>query len=207
MQFRYSNKSGPTDFPWETAIPISPFWDTWTYKDSYPILTAIPAEEFQQYNLDEKYGSAPQQEKIEVVLKILLEKLRYEESKSDLYTTDFKQLLVARRQGPTDLVPLKNLSEFLAQNTDRYAESNALAVQCLDWLDNKVGKSSPQSIGSCKTIAATEWKQGNREEAEKMIAELFERVEGVKTSKFAVYADDEKENAQKWLEDLKSSTE
>ncbi|KAJ6037109.1 hypothetical protein N7540_001388 [Penicillium herquei] len=232
MQFRYSSAE-KTNFAWETAIPIAPFWDTWTYQEAYPVLTAITAEELEPYDLDANYGTASLEKKYAVILDILREKLHREETKGatpeEFYTTNYKswgyvwlaiastnsnlgrvneaeaayRILVARQQDPNNIVPLYNLSAFLIQHTTRYAEGKALALQSVGWLDKRVGKASPQSIGVRKNIAKADWKQGNLEEAEKMITEIFELVEGLKETKFLMYAEDEKEHAEIWLAELK----
>ncbi|KAJ5741020.1 hypothetical protein N7493_000892 [Penicillium malachiteum] len=234
MQFRYS-AAEKTDFAWEIPIPITPFWDTWTYKKAYPVLTAISVEELEPYDLDTKYGTATQDEKYAVMLDILREKLHREETKGatpdEYYTTNYKswsfvwlaissmnlnlgqlneaeaahRILVDRRQGPNIIVPLNNFSAFLIQNTTRFAEGKEMALQSVKWLDNRLGKASLQSIGARKNIAMADWMKGNREEAEKMITEIFESVEELKATKFSMYAEEEKENADIWVAELRKS--
>ncbi|KAJ5719277.1 hypothetical protein N7493_007732 [Penicillium malachiteum] len=234
MQFRYSSAE-KTNFPWETAIPITPFWDTWTYKDAYSSLKAITVEELEPYDLDSKYGAAPQEKKYAVILDVLREKLHREETKGampeEFYTNDYKswvrvwlaigsvnlklgrvneaeaahRILVERRQDPNDIVPLNNLSAFLVQYTTRYAEGKALALKSVAWLDNRLGKASLQSIGARKNIAEADWKDGNHEEAEKTITEIFELVDELKATEFSMYAEDEKEHAEAWLAELKKT--
>ncbi|KAJ5629822.1 hypothetical protein N7528_003479 [Penicillium herquei] len=234
MQFRYSSAE-KTDFVWETPIPNTPFWDSWTYKDAYPILTAITVEELEPYDLDTKYGTASQEKKYAVILDILREKLHREEMKGampeDFYTNDYKnwgrlwlaissvnmrlgrvneaeaghRILVDRRQDPNNIVPINNLAAFLVRHTTRYAEGKALAQKSVAWLDNRLGKASLQSIGARKNIAEADWKDGNHEEADKMITEIFELVEELKETKFSMYAEDEKEHADAWLAKLKKT--
>ncbi|KAJ5713114.1 uncharacterized protein N7483_010295 [Penicillium malachiteum] len=134
MQFRYSSAE-KTNFAWETAIPITPFWETWTYKEAYPVLKAITIEELEPYDLDAKYSTASQEKKYAVILDILREKLHREETKGatpdEFYTTNYKnwgqvwlvigfinsnlgrvnkakaaqRILVERRQDPMTLCP------------------------------------------------------------------------------------------------------
>ncbi|RAK96755.1 tetratricopeptide repeat protein [Aspergillus ibericus CBS 121593] len=234
MQFRYSTGTNePTDFPWEAAIPVSPFWDSFSFKDAAAIIKTIPLEELEKYDLDARYGSATQTEKIAVTLDILREKLQHEESKytppAEFYTADHDawsdiwlsiayismkldrmdeaeevyRMLVTKRLDPNDLVPANNLCAFLVKNTSKYEEVKTLSAPCMEWLDKKLGRASPQAIGVRKNIAEAEWKQGNRERAQEMIAEIFECIDELKGSRFAVYEDDEREYAQGWEEDLK----
>ncbi|KAJ5697460.1 hypothetical protein N7488_011144 [Penicillium malachiteum] len=115
------------------------------------------------------------------------------------------RILVDRRQDPNNIVPINNLAAFLVQNTTWCAEGKALAQKSVAWLDNRLGKASLQSIGARKNIAEADWKDGNHEEAEKMITEIFELVEELKETKFSMYAEDEKEHADAWLAKLKKT--
>ncbi|PWY89626.1 hypothetical protein BO94DRAFT_534401 [Aspergillus sclerotioniger CBS 115572] len=161
MQFRYSTGTNePTDFPWEAAIPVSTFWDSFTFKDAACIIKAIPVEELEQHDLDTRYGSATQPEKIAVALDILRERLQREEAKypppAEFCTADHNawshlwlaiaatsmdlgqvdvaeeahRTLVVKRLDPNDLVPANNLCAFLARNTTKYDEAITLAGPC-----------------------------------------------------------------------------
>ncbi|OOF99376.1 hypothetical protein ASPCADRAFT_203141 [Aspergillus carbonarius ITEM 5010] len=234
MQFRYSTGTNePIDFPWEAAIPISPFWDSFSFKDAAVIIKAVPLEELSKHDLDARYGSATHPEKIAVILDILQDKLHREEAKypppAELCTADHNtwsriwlsiastkmtlgrvdeveevhRMLVAKRLDPNDLVPVNNLCSFLVHNTDKFEEAKTLAGPCKDWLDENLGRASPQAIGVRKIIAEAEWKLGNRDRAQELVVEIFECIDELKGGKFAVYEDDERGYARGWEENLK----
>lgn len=74
---------------------------------------------------------------------------------------------------------------------------------CLEWLDKKLGRASPQGIEVMGNIAEAEWKMGRREEAEGMIKEAHECIDELEGTKFAVYEDDEREFTQEWEKGLR----
>ena len=82
-----------------------------------------------------------------------------------------------------------------------------MAIQSRDWLDNKLGQSSPQAIGVRKIIAETYWKEGNSNKAHETITEIFHSIDGLEDIRFAVYVDSEREEALEWKEGWKKQDE
>ncbi|GKZ26645.1 hypothetical protein AbraIFM66951_002495 [Aspergillus brasiliensis] len=118
---------------------------------------------------------------------------------------DAYRTLVAKRNDESDLVPVYNLSGFLIHDgtASKVEEGLELAGPCMEWLDKKLGRASPQAIGVRRNIAEAEWKLGRRERAGEMIKEVYECIDELKGTKFAVYEDDEREFAREWEKGLR----
>ncbi|GKZ33973.1 hypothetical protein AbraIFM66950_004104 [Aspergillus brasiliensis] len=118
---------------------------------------------------------------------------------------DAYRTLVAKRKDESDLVPVYNLSGFLIHDgtASKIEEGLELAGPCVEWLDKKLGRASPQAIGVRRNIAEAEWKLGRRERADEMIKEVYDCIDELKGTKFAVYEDDEREFAREWEKGLR----
>jgi hypothetical protein len=102
------------------------------------------------------------------------------------------RLLISARTDPTNLSHFYNLSSILLQQK-KYAEAEETALPVKDWLDGKLGKESPQALGSRTTIAQAVWKQGRVEEARGLLEEMEAIIEGGSQGTFGVYMDEQRE--------------
>ncbi|GKZ63833.1 hypothetical protein AnigIFM60653_000338 [Aspergillus niger] len=227
MQFRYSTgTSNPFTFPWEAGIPNTPFWDTFSFSQAASKNTTSTRATAPQQANQRKWplSSTSLQEKIKY------EEARYT-LPDNFHNTDHTlyrrfwlavasvsvalgqtdkaeaayRTLVTNREDKNDLVPVFNLSGFLIHygTTSKVQEGLGLTGPCLEWLDKKLGRASPQGIEVMGNIAEAEWKMGRREEAEGMIKEAHECIDELKGTKFAVYEDDEREFTQEWEKGLR----
>ncbi|PYH91442.1 hypothetical protein BO71DRAFT_432867 [Aspergillus ellipticus CBS 707.79] len=86
--FRFSTGAvGPKeevpDFPWDYAVPTTPFWNTFEHHKARSFLVCFTSAELSHFSLNEEiqYASAPQPEKLTVLHSLLQKKLQAEESK------------------------------------------------------------------------------------------------------------------------------
>ena len=87
------------------------------------------------------------------------------------------RLLISARTDPTNLSHFYNLSSILLQQ-EKYAEAEGTALPVKDWLDGKLGKESPQALGSRTAIAQAVWKWGRVEGARGILEEMESIIEG-----------------------------
>lgn len=116
------------------------------------------------------------------------------------------RMMYERRKDKANLSHLHTLAA-LALEKGRYAESEKAGTEVLVWLEEKLGKDSPQALGSRRIIAQALWKQGTsrRAEAEQVIDEFDDILAHIKSGRFATYQHEERELFEKMLEDLKGN--
>lgn len=104
--------------------------------------------------------------------------------------------LVEGRPDESNVVPPHMLSEYLVKH-GKYEEAEKTARPVLAWMDAhpRLGKASPQSLNSRRIIARALWFQGplRRTEANALLAEIHELVEGMGGNKFEVYQEEERQ--------------
>jgi hypothetical protein len=180
----------PKDFSWEYPVPNNEFLGPLNFVVGRNFLKCFAESEIlaMESRLD---GSLSNDEKHELLLKLLREKLEAEDKAAAPQTLcdvnhkawdDIQlgivtmqgqlshlsdqeatvRLLISARTDPTNLSHFYNLSSILLQQK-KYAEAEETALPVKDWLDGKLGKESPQALGSRTTIAQAVWKQGRVE--------------------------------------------
>jgi hypothetical protein len=208
------------DFSWEYPVPNNEFLGPLNFVVGRNFLKCFAESEIlaMEPRLD---GSLSNDEKHELLLKLLREKLEAEDKAAAPQTLcdvnhkawdDIQlgivtmqgqlnhlsdqeatvRLLISARTDPTNLSHFYNLSSILLQQK-KYAEAEETALPVKDWLDGKLGKESPQALGSRTTIAQAVWKQGRVEEARGLLEEMEAIIEGGSQGTFGVYMDEQRE--------------
>ncbi|KAJ5112919.1 hypothetical protein N7456_001453 [Penicillium angulare] len=237
MAFRYStgtsDSAKPTSFAWEFAVPVTPFWDSFSWKYAKCILKAFTALEIQNLHL-EQYKNESETRKFDLMDKFLEEKLALEEARylaygTTLQTADYDlwnkvllaitltstetghleraekahRSLIDGRTDLQDMTSINNFASWLIHHTTKYDDARGFAIQSQNWIEKKLGRSSPQSIGNRKIIAETYWKENNSIKANETTVEIFECIDGLRDTRFAVYEESEREEAKEWEKKLK----
>jgi len=136
MQFRYSTGTpDPTTFPWEFAVPVSPFWDSFPWKDAACILKAFTRNEIRQLELEQQYKSASDSRKYDIMLGTLEEKRLREEEKHTISDTSLQKadhqlwsrLLLAIGLASTKLGRMERAEETHRNLIDGRVDSQDLA--------------------------------------------------------------------------------
>ncbi|KAI7973857.1 hypothetical protein EIK77_001056 [Talaromyces pinophilus] len=113
--------------------------------------------------------------------------------------------LVERRPDESNVVPPHMLSEYLVKH-GKYEEAERTARPVVAWMDAQphIGKASPQALNSRRIIVRALWFQGpsRRTEANALIAEIRELVEGMGGTKFEVYQEEERQFNEELIADL-----
>ncbi len=115
-------------------------------------------------------------------------------------------MLVARQpEHSTDIRPRHILAEHLLK-IGKYEEAEEMERPACAWMDaqSRLGKESPQAINARRFIARALWGQGKprRAEAEALLAEIDEIVDGMGGGRFAVYQEEERRLNRQMRDDL-----
>ncbi|KAK4044835.1 hypothetical protein C8A01DRAFT_31021 [Parachaetomium inaequale] len=98
-------------------------------------------------------------------------------------------MVIERRQDRSNLSHSHSLAGVLLE-TGRYEEAEREETAVRDWLDGRLGRESPQALGARRVVAEAVWRQGRREEGERLMREVEGIVEGTgEDSPYAVYRD------------------
>ncbi|KAH8887397.1 hypothetical protein GQ53DRAFT_726241 [Thozetella sp. PMI_491] len=233
-QVRYStgkNDIGAAkNFNWEHPIPDNKFWRDVHFTTGRNFLQSFPPEEVEALPIDPDSAESLQS-KLRLLLRLLDEKLAKEDAAAapqtyfDVAFPGWDKLMLAKfdiqdklddPEAETTLrtmIDLQkdkgNLSHFHTLTMTlikkgEYAEAEQTELPVRDWLDGKLGKHSPQSIGARRMIAEAVWRQGpaRRAEAEKLFAELREIIDGSGEGPFGVYQEEHREDLEKLLAKL-----
>ena len=84
-----------------------------------------------------------------------------------------------------------------------YEEAEKLGKKVVTTIDAKLGKDSPQSLSGRRTIVKAIWMQGRIAEAERLIAEIFQVIDGLSAGKYAVYQEEEQGLMHELVKELK----
>ncbi|KAH8601126.1 hypothetical protein B0O99DRAFT_681159 [Bisporella sp. PMI_857] len=177
----------------------------------------------------ESQASLPRLEKLELLRKLLNDKLVVEEAvvvPNTLIDADnqvWRGLISAigstyRLEG-NKTEELKHLKLFnahttglpnthylaaLLEETGQYDEAIELARPITTNHDAKLGPDSPQAHGSRRTLAKALWKQGKREEAETVIKEIQENIKASASGKYAAYQVEEQRILDDFVNELQA---
>ena len=109
--------------------------------------------------------------------------------------------MVAKCPGKPELVSGGNLVAMhmlgaMLVNTGKYQEAERVEKEVLAYVESRpfLGRDSPQSISARRIVSRAVWGQGvsRRAEAEALVRETMEIVEGMGGGKFAVYQEEER---------------
>ncbi|AEO70430.1 2af7a199-4405-43fb-abde-30e69e36a884 [Thermothielavioides terrestris] len=233
---RYSqgnkNIGAARDFPWEHAVPQNRFWDDLPFTVGRNFLSLFGADEQPPPSFDDaQSGALSKTEKLQLLLKILRERLATKEADAapqTFYDVDYEawnktwlaiagiqhelgdaaeeetlRMLIERRKDPSNLSHLHSLCGVLL-NQGRYREAETSEVAVREWLDGKLGRESPQALAARRMIAQAVWMQGRRAEAEQLMEEVGRIIERTADdSPYAVYRDQQREMTDELWEKLR----
>ncbi|KAK0712667.1 hypothetical protein B0T26DRAFT_714911 [Lasiosphaeria miniovina] len=217
-----ANDSAAQSFAWEEGIPVNKFWDSLSFCTSRNFLRNFSAAELAALPIDAA-SSAPDTEKLELLLRLLETKLSHndvnitdddDDNKFDCWNdtclamasiqselgrldaaeTTIRAMAAARRD-KTNLSPLHMLADHLVK-IRKFAEAEATERPVVQWMDAhpRLGKDSPQALSARRVLVRALWGLGCRHaEAEGMVREIREIVEGMGEGRFGVYQQEEGE--------------
>ena len=96
--------------------------------------------------------------------------------------------------GAKDMSALQELS-IVMERQGKYGEGESMAKNVLEWMDElpKLGRDSPQAIGSACILAMCVWKQGRHQEGGALLDDCTKRVQSMGEGKFAKYQEAERQ--------------
>ena len=96
--------------------------------------------------------------------------------------------------GAKDMSALQELS-IVMERQGKYSEGESMAKSVLEWMDElpKLGRDSPQAIGSACVLAICVWKQGRHREGGALLDDCTSRVQSMEKGKFAKYQEAERQ--------------
>ncbi|KAK4240938.1 hypothetical protein C8A03DRAFT_30907 [Achaetomium macrosporum] len=222
------------NFSWEYAVPQNKFWDDLPYTVARNFLSLFDAGEQQpSFEDDDESSVLSRTEKLQLLLKLLRERLARKDADAaprSFYDVDFQvwdktwlaiagiqhelrdyaaeeqtlRMLIERRKDPSNLSHLHSLSGLLLEKGE-YEEAERTETAVRDWLDSKLGKESPQSLGARRMIAQAVWMQGRQAQGERLMAEVGAIIdETAEDSPYAVYRDQQREMTKELLEKLRA---
>lgn len=119
---------------------------------------------------------------------------------------DTIRMLVEKRPDTSNVIPPHMLADHLVK-VRKYSEAEEVVRPVCGWMDvnPKLGKASPQALSARRTIARALWGQGpsRRSEAEALVAEIRELIDGMAGSKFGIYQEEEASLHKELVADLK----
>lgn len=216
-------------FTWEYPVPNDDFWNDFRFTSGRNFLTCFSAEEIQQMDL-KQYGSLGKEKKAHILIKILEDNIANTTNDKALWESDHKrweklclalatiqgglgnlseqitivESLLERRVDKSNLSHAHNLAGLMI-DAGNYRKSEELAGSVTPWLDGKLGKDSPQSLSSRRTMIKAVWKQGRKQEAEGLISEVLGLIEESGNGQYGVYQEEERRMTLEMLEDLTKS--
>ncbi|KAK3310027.1 uncharacterized protein B0T15DRAFT_21839 [Chaetomium strumarium] len=223
------------NFSWEFAVPQNKFWDDLPYTAGRNFLSLFEPGEQPSLDDDDNADSnaLSRPDKLRLLLKLLRERLARKDADAaprSFYDVDYQawdktwlaiagiqhelrdfaaeeqtlRMLIERRKDSSNLSHLHSLSGLLLEK-GAYEEAERTETVVRDWLDSKLGRESPQSLGARRMIAQAVWMQGRRAEGERLMAEVGAIIdETAEDSPYAVYRDQQREMTKELMEKLRA---
>lgn len=211
------------NFNWEYPVPVNSFWNDIDFNTARSFFLAFSNEEIEKLpsQLDQE-GSLGQKEKLELLLKILRSKLETEDqvnAPKTFYNVNYKawvkvwlgiaglqsalhdpeveetlRMLINKREDKEDMSQVHGLAGVLFDK-GKYTEVEELEPRAIEWLDKKLGKSSPQAISARQLLAEAIWKQdtSRKEESIKLFSEIDGHIAEMSGSKYEVYQKEQRD--------------
>lgn len=218
-------------FKWEYPVPVNDFWNSFKYTSGRNFLTCFSQDEIDDMHL-EKHEDLSNKQKATILLTIIRDKIVALESPDHpLWETDFptwQTLMQAAisMHGELELLDeeIKAEEQVIEKRGDKsipahahglayllskrglpgdFEKSEELERNAIEWFDVNLGKDSPQALSVRRVIATAVWGQERYTEAEGLIAEMFQLIEGSKTGEYGVYQDEERQLVNELVEELK----
>ncbi|RYP78638.1 hypothetical protein DL769_003134 [Monosporascus sp. CRB-8-3] len=192
-------------FPWEYRVPDNKFWHDVSFCAARNFLQNFSPEEIDQLQIDPE-STLEKRAKIELLARLLGELLKKREAEAapkTYYDADFVgwdrlwlavytmqdelgdpeaertlRMLCDRRKDKTNLSHQHTLAGLLLDR-GKYAESEEMEKEVKAWLDDRLGRDSPQALSARRIITQALWKQGlsRRGEADGAISDLMSIID------------------------------
>ncbi|KAK0702770.1 hypothetical protein B0H67DRAFT_595082 [Lasiosphaeris hirsuta] len=214
-------------FSWERGVPVNAFWDGIDWVSSIHFLGNFSDEERLELPIDPD-STASTNDKVKLLISLLGAKLAKDEataapnSLAETQPKAWRSLVHAKyvlqsrlglvadagqsirrlveHFGDTDDVLQQSLADQLVKEGD-YAQAEKIMGPVVAILDSEMTKASPQAIGSRRSLLSAIWKQGpsRRADAEEVVAEIKQSIQGMVGTKYDVYVKAEEEELDKVL--------
>jgi len=209
-------------FAWEAPVPVNRFWDSISYCVSRNFLNNFSEQELERLPIDPNSSASDKEklehllhllqeklatEEAATAPKTLseIDYARWNRLSQAIYTMqselglpesyDTIRLMVDKRPDKSNMLPLHILADHLVK-IGKYEEAEETEKPVLAWMDGheRLGRDSPQAVNARRIIARALWKQGpsRRAEAEALIAEIREIIDGMGSGQFGVYQQEER---------------
>lgn len=228
------NIGAAKNFSWEYPVPDNAFWNDFKFTVARNFLSSFSSpEEIAQLPIDPN-STQSKPEKLQLLLRLLQEKIAARDAEASpqtfyhvnyeiwettwmaVHTIQYEldrlpeaeqtiRMLIDRRKNKANLSHFHSLSGLLLEQ-GRYAEAEEVERPVLDWLVDRLGDTSPQALGARRIIARAIWKQGQerRAEAEVLFKAVKKLVQESGTGKYAVYKDEQMEETETMIADLRA---
>ncbi len=227
------SSDGRVKFPWEYAVPDTPFWNDLPFTVARNFLSNYTDSEISSLPIDPE-STLPKERKLRILEELLIDRLTAKDAAAapeTFYDEDYVmwdrlwlgrfniqqelgrpeaedtiRMLCERRRDKENLSHFHTLAGMLLAR-GRYEEAEKMEVGVKAWLESKLGRDCPQALGAWRIIVQAIWKQGpgRRKDAERLMGEMGEVIEGMKRGAYEMYQGDErghlenmKENLKKW---------
>jgi hypothetical protein len=111
--------------------------------------------------------------------------------------------LFDRRKDKSNMSHAHSISGLLYEQ-GKYSEAEELETKVKNWLDVRLGKDSPQALGSRRIIARSIWNQGRESEARSIFSEVFSLIENMGEGEYVVYKSEQLDVTKKLLLELEA---
>ncbi|KAM7195061.1 hypothetical protein V8F33_006930 [Rhypophila sp. PSN 637] len=211
-------------FEWDFDVPDTPFWKGIDMRIARNFITCYEPDKLERIPFDEK-SSLPEPDKLTFLLNELKSNLAAQQAAAapeKLHQTNpvawrrlllgietmYKYLDMPKEEAETirimlsategdARVPWLNMLADLEVRNGNFTEAEALAREVLPWMQTheKLGRDSPQAMGTTRTLIKSMWKQGGKktDEARRVVGETQVLIDNMGTSKFAKYQSEEKQ--------------
>ncbi|KAF8204469.1 hypothetical protein K438DRAFT_1819961 [Mycena galopus ATCC 62051] len=212
-------------FDWDYDVPDTPFWHDLPFTAGRNFLTCYSASELEEISFD---GALSVPSKLAFLLSLLEARLDARKATAaplQLHVADHREwqrlmlgietmqnhlgmpeesdticTMLETSQRESERLSWTNMLAALKLRQGDYAEAERLEREVLPWMQKseRMGKDSPQALGTTRRIIETLWKQGGTktDEARQLAKDTAELVEGMGTSKFAKYQEEERQMLQ-----------
>lgn len=231
---RYSDGKPQTNkspnFSWEYPVPENQFWADLPFVVGRNFLSNFSVEEIEHLSIDPN-STLGKDKKLMSLLHLLEERLAEKDlaaAPETYYDVDYAgwdklwlgistlqselghpeaeqtmRMMCDRRKNKTNLSHFHPLAGLLVAK-GKYVEGEEMEKKVKGWLEEKLGKDSPQALGASRIILQAVWKQGveRRREAEELIDDTRHIIEQMGHGQFGVYQEMERDMFEKLVEDL-----
>ncbi|KAH8821757.1 hypothetical protein F5884DRAFT_101736 [Xylogone sp. PMI_703] len=218
------------NFPWEYPVPDNKFWNDLPFTVGRNFLSNYSEEEIKQLPIDPD-SALGKDKKLELLDELLHTRLASQDAAAapeTFYDVDYvswdrlwlgiftmqyelgrpgaeqvMRMMCDRRKDKSNLSHFHTLAGLLLARGE-YTEAEKMENDVKVWLEEKLGKDSPQVLGARRIIVQAVWKQGvsRRDYAENLLEEIKEIIEGMGSGPFGVYQEQERELFNKMKESL-----